>query len=67
VNANVLDELAGRGSFHPDRLRSDGLYRPEALHRLVASSRRPGATQDALLGRVITVELCLQATGTGIA
>jgi asparagine synthase (glutamine-hydrolysing) len=67
VNATVLDELADRGSFHPDRLRSDGLYRPEALHRLIGSSRRPGATQDALLGRVITVELCLQATGTGIA
>ncbi|MGY1671028.1 hypothetical protein [Geodermatophilus sp. SYSU D00710] len=67
VNASVLEELAARGSFRPDQLRSGDLYRPETLRRLLQTGRRPGATQDALLGRVITVELCLQATGTGIA
>jgi hypothetical protein len=67
ANASVLEELSSRGAFRPERLRSADLYRPEALKRLLEESRRPGSTQDALLGRIITVELALQLTGTHVA
>jgi hypothetical protein len=64
ANAGVLDALAARGRFVPGQLRSGDLYRPEALAALLDTSRHPGSTQDALLGRIITVELALQTTGT---
>ena len=66
ANASVLDRLAERGAFVPGELRSGDLYRDDALAALLEASRRPGSTQDALLGRVITVELALQAAGTEI-
>jgi asparagine synthase (glutamine-hydrolysing) len=67
AHAGTLDALAADGSFRLDGLRSAELYRPEALHALVDGARRPGFTQDALLGRIVTVELALQATGTHLA
>jgi hypothetical protein len=67
ANASVLDELSSRGTFRPERLLSADLYRPEALQHLLETSRRPGFTQDALLGRVITLELALHLTGTHVA
>jgi hypothetical protein len=66
ANASVLDRLSERGAFVPGQLRSGDLYRPEALGALLGASRRPGSNQDALLGRVITLELALQMTGTEI-
>jgi asparagine synthase (glutamine-hydrolysing) len=67
ANAATLAALAADGSFRLDSLRSADLYRPEALQALVEGSGRPGFTQDALLGRIITVELALQAAGTHVA
>jgi asparagine synthase (glutamine-hydrolysing) len=67
ANRSVLGDLSARGIFCPDRLRSADLYRPEALRALVEASQQPGFTQHALLGRIITVELCLQLTDTHVA
>jgi hypothetical protein len=67
ANAGVLDALSAGGAFHPDELRSAGLYQPGALQHLLASSRQPGSGQDALLGRVLTVELALRRVGTHVA
>ena len=67
AHGRVLDELAASKAFTPERLRSADLYRPEALDNLLEASRQPGFGQDALLGRIITVELALQATGTHVA
>jgi len=67
ANAGVLDELSSRGRFCPEHLRSGDLYDPAALRRILEASRHPGSTHDALLGRIITVELALQLTGTDVA
>ncbi|MCW2739633.1 MAG: hypothetical protein JWR45_55 [Blastococcus sp.] len=67
ANRSVLDDLSSRDLFSPERLRSAGLYRPEALRALLEASQRPGSTQDAMLGRIITVEMSLQMTDTSIA
>ncbi len=66
ANASVLNALSSLGTFRPERLRSGDLYRRGSLDRLLDQSRRPGSAQDALLGRIITVELALHLTGSDI-
>lgn len=63
----VLSAAAADGRFRADELRSGALYRPAELHALLDASTRPGFAQPQLLGRILTVELALAATGAEVA
>jgi hypothetical protein len=67
AHRNVLVGLGGGALLRPEQLVSADLYRPDALAQLLQASTQPGFTQSALLGRILTVELALRATGGAVA
>lgn len=63
----VLARTATDGRFRPDELRSGALYQPAELAALLQQATQPGFAQAQLLGRILTVELALEATGSELA
>jgi hypothetical protein len=59
ARARALAELGPR--LDATVMRSGSLYRPEGLADLVARAHRPGFTQWPLVGRIVTLELALDA------
>jgi hypothetical protein len=59
TRARALAELGPR--LDATVMRSGSLYRPEGLADLVARAHRPGFTQWPLVGRIVTLEMALEA------
>jgi hypothetical protein len=59
TSARALAELGPR--LDATVMRSGSLYRPEGLADLVARAHRPGFTQWPLVGRIVTLEMALEA------
>ena len=67
ANTKVLASLAAEGSFRPGELRTGSLYQPQALEALLARAGAGDFTQNALLGRIITLELALAQADADVA
>jgi Glutamine amidotransferase domain len=57
----VLDQLASGGGLSAGTMRTGRLYDPAALDQLVQRAMAPDFADDQLLGRIVTLELALQA------
>jgi len=65
--ANLVAALRAEGRLDPARMRSAELFDPERLGQLLqAGVDAPAATDWALLGRIVTVELALEAVDAGL-
>jgi hypothetical protein len=62
----ILDFVEGQGLFRPGEMRSGKLYRREPLRALLDQARTSGFRQDEFLGRIITIEMALRASGTAL-
>ncbi len=64
--SRIVASLRQEGRLDPARMRSASLYEPERLEALLdLAAREPGAVDWALVGRIVTVELGLEAVGSG--
>jgi hypothetical protein len=67
ANSKVIDLLRADGGLEPSRMRSGALYDAAALERFLARVRQGNLRADSsLLGRIITVELALRETDSGL-
>lgn len=62
----ILRHAAERGMLNPTLMRSGYLYHPEPLESFMAQARTDTFKHEEFLGRIITVEMALQGTGTAI-
>jgi hypothetical protein len=67
ARGELVGRLRDEGRLDPAQMRSAALYDPIRLEQLLAvAATDPGAADWGLVGRVITSELALEATGTGL-
>jgi hypothetical protein len=67
ANSHVIDLLSANGVLNPRQMRSRPLYDLRAFERFLPRARRGTFDADSnLLGRIITVELALRATDSGM-
>jgi asparagine synthetase B (glutamine-hydrolysing) len=67
ANSRVIDLLSVDGALDPSLMRSGALYDPRAFERFLARARRGAFTAESvLLGRIITIELALRETDSGL-
>jgi hypothetical protein len=59
-------ELLRRLDLRPETMLSGSLYREDALTAFLDRARRPEFGDASLLGRIVTVELALRATGSAL-
>lgn len=65
--AAIVASLRDEGRLNPATMRSAALYEPERLTSLLdLAASAPGAVDWALVGRIVTLELALEAVGTGL-
>ncbi|HUC00290.1 MAG TPA: hypothetical protein VMS11_10730 [Solirubrobacterales bacterium] len=65
--AAIIVSLRDQGRLDPAKMRSAALYEPERLGTLLdLAASEPGAVDWALVGRIVTLELALEAVGTGM-
>lgn len=62
----ILDYAAPRAWLDPAQMRSANLYDAEALTNFLARARTPTFHADELLGRILTVEMALDAVNTSL-
>jgi hypothetical protein len=67
VRAGLVRSLRGKGRLDPTTMRSGALYEPRRLADLLdRAETAPTMVDWSLLGRLITVELAMQAVDTGL-
>jgi hypothetical protein len=67
ARADLLTGLRAEGRLDPARMRSAALYEPRRLAALLAGAERdPTAVDWTLVGRLLTVELALEAADAGL-
>jgi hypothetical protein len=66
ANATVVEEMRRVGVLAPERMRSASLFDAQRLSQLLAEASRPGFNGTPMLGRIITVELALEAAGAAL-
>lgn len=62
----VLEQVSKEGGLTAAKMRAGPLFKPTALAGLVERAARPDFAQAELLGRIITVELALEAADASL-
>jgi len=63
ARSSLLDQLGAEQPLTHATMRSASLYKAAELDAFLAQARRPDFADTEMLGRVLTVELALRATG----
>lgn len=67
ANAGLIGSLRAQGRLDPQRMRCGELFDPDRLGALLElAASEPAAVDWGLVGRLVTVELALEAAGAGL-
>jgi len=64
---SILRFAEAEGLFKPGEMRSGGLYHPDRLRSFLARAGGEDFSHDEFLGRMITLEMALRATGAAVS
>lgn len=62
---DTLNALADQGLLDPTKMRAIGLYDPKQLQQLLEQAQQDNFKNEALLGRILALEMALHTVGTG--